>query len=81
MLITSRTVMDKLRGRVGLDSLTPVVKELYLPYSNCHVEVVYFSAHAVLSSLLSCPQLNQDENYIFHESNILHLDPFAKPSG
>ncbi|KAI2491591.1 hypothetical protein MHU86_22963 [Fragilaria crotonensis] len=82
MPITSRkTVMDKLRGRVGLDSLTPIVKELYLPYSNCHIEVVYFSAHAVFSSLLSCPDLNQDENYIFHDPNNHHLDPFAKPSG
>ena len=80
--ITSRkTVIDRLRGRVDLDALTPIVKELYLPYSNCHVEVVYFNAHAVFSSFLSCSELNRDENYIFHNPNNPHLDPFAKPSG
>ena len=63
MPITSRkTVMDKLRGRVGL---TPIVKEVDLPYSNCHIEVVYFGAHAWFSSLLSYPELNENKNYIF----------------
>jgi hypothetical protein len=35
-----------------VDSLRPIVKELYLPYSKRFVEVVYFSARAVFGSFL-----------------------------
>ena len=39
--ISSRkTVMDKLRDRVDFEGLTPILKKLYLPYSNVFVDVV-----------------------------------------
>ena len=80
--ISSRkTVVDKLRDRVDYEGLSPIVKQLYLPYSNCTVEFVYFNAHAVFSSFLSCPDLNRDENYIFHDPENPDVDPFARPSG
>ena len=80
--ISSRkTVMDKFRDRVDFEGLTPMLKKLYLPYSNCYVDVVYFSAHAVFNSLLSCAELNRDENYIFHDPDNLDVNPFARPSG
>lgn len=80
--ISSRkTVVDKLRDRVDYEGLSPIVKHLYLPYSNCTVDVVYFNAHAVFNSFLSCPDLNRDENYIFHDPEKPDVDPFARPSG
>lgn len=78
--ISSRkTVIDKLKVRVDCDSLKPHVKELYLPYSKCFVEVVYFSAHSIFGSFLSCPDLNQDQHYIFNDDNDPNCNPFAKP--
>ncbi|KAI2508819.1 hypothetical protein MHU86_5553 [Fragilaria crotonensis] len=80
--ISSRkTVVDKLRDRVDYEGLSPIVKHLYLPYSNCTVDVVYFNAHAVFNSFLSCPDLNRDENYIFHNPEKPDVDPFARPLG
>jgi hypothetical protein len=55
------------------------VKALYLPYSKCFVEVVYFSAHSIFGSFLSCPDLNQDQHYIFNDDNNPDCNPFAKP--
>ncbi|KAI2495582.1 hypothetical protein MHU86_18941 [Fragilaria crotonensis] len=72
---------DELRDRVDYEGLSPIVKHLYLPYSNCTVDVVYFNAHAVFNSFLSCPDLNRDENYIFHDPEKPDVDPFARPSG
>jgi hypothetical protein len=57
------------------------VKQLYLPYSKCFVEVVYFSAHSIFGSFLSCTELNQDQNYIFNDDNNPDCNPFAKPNG
>ena len=80
--ITSRkSVLDKLKVRVNVKSLEPMVKQLYLPYSKCFVEVVYFSAHSIFGSFLSCPDLNQDQNYIFNDDNDPACNPFAKPNG
>ena len=80
--ITSRkTVVDKLRDRVDFEGLTPILKQLYLPYSNCYVDVVYFSAHAVFNSFLTCAELNRDKNYIFHDPDNPFVNPFARPSG
>ena len=53
------------------------MKQLYLPYSQRMVSVVYFDASGVFASLLSCPTLNQDENYLFENAK----DPFVTPSG
>ena len=77
---SQKTVIDKLKARVDLDSLHPHVKELYLPYSKCFVEVVYFSAHSIFGSFLSCPDLNQDQNYIFNDDNDPDCNPLAKPN-
>ena len=38
--------------------------------------MVYFDASQVFASLLSCPLLNRDENFLFHA----HSDPFVEPS-
>ncbi len=38
--------------------------------------MVYFDASQVFASLLSCPLLNRDENFLFHA----HKDPFVEPS-
>jgi hypothetical protein len=73
--------MDKLRDRVDFEGLTPILKQLYLPYSNVYVDVVYFSAHAVFESILSCAELNRDENYIFHDPDNPDVNPFARPLG
>jgi hypothetical protein len=80
--ISSRkTVVDKLCDRVDFEGLTPILKQLYLPYSNCYVDVVYFSAHAVFNSFLTCVDLNRDENYIFHDPDNPNVNPFARPFG
>jgi hypothetical protein len=63
---SQKTVFDKLKGCMNLNSLHPHVNELYLPYSKCFVKVVYyFSAHSIIRSFLFNPDLNQDQNYIF----------------
>ena len=57
------------------------MKELYLPYLKCFVEVVYFSAHSIFGSFLLCTEHNQDKNYIFNDDNNPDCNPFAKPNG
>ena len=39
-IISRKCVVDKLKVRVDVKSLQPLVKELYLPYSKCFLEVV-----------------------------------------
>ena len=80
-IMSRKGVVDKLKVRVDVKSLQPLVKELYLPYSKCFVEVVYFSAHSIFGSFLSCTELNQDQNYIFNDDNNPDCNPFAKPNG
>ena len=80
-LSSRKTVVEKLKVCVDLDSLRPIMKELYLPYSKRFVEVVYFSAHAVFGSFLSCSELNQDQNYIFNDKDDPVCNPFEKPNG
>jgi hypothetical protein len=80
-LSSRKNVVEKLKVRVDLDSLHPIVKELYLPYSKRLVEVVYFSAHAVICSFLSCSELNQDQNYKCNDENNPECNPFEKPNG
>jgi hypothetical protein len=80
-LSSRKTVVEKLKVCVDLDSLRPIMKELYLPYSKRFVEVVYFSAHTVFGSFLSCSELNQDQNYIFNNKNDPECNPFEKPNG
>jgi hypothetical protein len=40
-----------------------------------------FNVHAVFNSFLSCPDLNRDENYSFHDPDNPDVHPFALPSG
>ena len=45
-IMSRKGVIDKLKVRVDVKSLQPLVKQLYLPYSKCFVKVEeYFSAH------------------------------------
>ena len=59
-----------------MKGLIPKEKLLYLPYSKRTVSMIYFDASQVFASLLSCPLLNCDENFLVHE----HRDPFVVPS-
>ena len=80
--ITSRKgVIDKLKLCLDVNSLQPLVKQLYLPYLKCFVEVVYFSAHSIFRSFLSCTDLNQDQNDIFNDDKDPDCNPFDKPDG
>jgi len=69
-------VIKNLHQRYNMNGLIPKEKQLYLPYSKRTVSMVYFDASAVFASLLSCPTLNQDEYFLFHDQK----DPFAQPS-
>jgi hypothetical protein len=80
-IMSRKGVIDNIKVRVDVKSLQPLVKQLYLPYSKCFVEVVYFSAHSIFGSFLSCTDLNQDQNYIFNDDNNPDCNPFAKPNG
>ena len=79
---TSRSVMlGRMQQRMNLQSLVPIQKDLYLPYSKTTIKVIYFDAKAVFQSLLTCPELNVDKNYIFHDPKNPLCNPFAKPLG
>ena len=58
---THKKVMKNLYDRYNMHTLIPKEKQLYLPYSQRVVKVVYFDASAVFASLLSCPTINRDE--------------------
>ena len=49
-------------------------KLLKLPHSQKAVNMVYFEAKSVFASMLTCPMLNRDENFLFHGSS-----PFSPP--
>jgi hypothetical protein len=74
-IMSRKGVIDKLKLRVDVNALQPLVKQLYLPYSKCFVEVVYFGAHSIFRSFLSCTNLNQDQSYIFNDDNDPDLQP------
>jgi hypothetical protein len=65
-------VIQKLYTRYDMKGLIPKEKQLFLPYSKQTVSLVYFNATEVFASLLSCPTLNMDELYMFHNKQ----DPF-----
>ena len=69
-------VIQKLYCRYNMKGLIPKEKLLYLSYTKRTVSMIYFDASQVFASLLSCPFLNCDENFLFHE----HKDPFIAPS-
>ncbi len=60
-----------------MNGLIPKEKQLYLPYSQRTVSVVYFDASEVITSLLSCPTLNKYECLLFDDAK----NPFVAPSG
>ena len=80
-IMSQKGIVDKLKVCVDVKSLQPLVEEVYLPYSKCFGEVVYFSAHSIFGSFLSCTELNQDKNFIFNDDNNPDCNPFAKPNG
>ena len=80
-IMSKKGGIDKLKLCLDVNSLQPLVTQLCLPYSKCFVEVVYFSAHSVFRSYLSCTDLNQDQNYLFNDDNDPDCTPFAKPNG
>ena len=59
-----------------MKGLTPKESFLYLPYSKRIVSMVYFDVREVFASLLSCPTVNKDENFLFHGREAA---PFAEP--
>ena len=71
-------VVQKLYCRYNMRGLTPKEKLLYLPYSRRVVPMIYFDARQIFASLLSCPLLNRDENYLFDSPA---KDPFLVPLG
>jgi hypothetical protein len=58
-----------------MNQLIPQEKQLYLPYTQRSVSVIYFNASEVIASLLSCPTPNQDANYFFDKAK----HPFVAP--
>ena len=64
---THKKVMKNLYDRYNTHALIPKEKQLYLPYSQQVVKVVDFDASAVFASLLSCPTINRDESFLFHD--------------
>ena len=70
-------VVQNLYCRYNMRGLTPKEKLLYLPYSRRVVPMIYFDARQVFASLLSCPLLNRDENYLFDSPA---KDPFVAPT-
>ncbi len=69
-------LMQNLFTRYNMKGLKPKGKHLYLPYSKRLVSMVYFDASQVFASLLLCPTLYTDKNFMFHGAR----DPFAEPS-
>ena len=72
---TRKKVISNLYERYNMTGLIPQERKLYLPYSQRIVSMIFFDASEVFASLLSCPTLNRDENYLFHDSK----DPFVAP--
>ena len=76
---TRKTLISKLQEMTHLSKLKPQAKKLQLPHSKKVVEIVYFNANAIMSSFLSCPLLNRDENYLFN-GNSPTSPPNPKPN-
>lgn len=76
---TRKQLLAKLQAMTHLKDLQPQTKKLQLPHSKQTVEIVYFNAKAVMTSLLSCTQLNKDENYLFNGKSPL-TPPNSRPN-
>ena len=69
-------VIRNLYQRYNMNGLIPKERKLYLPYTKRTMSMIYFDASKVFASLLSCPTINQDKHFLFHDQK----DPFAVPS-
>jgi hypothetical protein len=58
-----------------MKQLLPRVAQLRLPHSKQIVNVTYFDAKAVFTSMLSCPILNRDENFLSTATTHFHPHP------
>ena len=67
-------LLSNLKVRHHMHTLKPKQKFLKLPHSQKTVNMVYFDAKSVFASLLTCPILNRDENFLFHGNS-----PIAPP--
>lgn len=72
---TRKKVISELFERYNMKGLIPKEKRVYMPYTQRIVSMIYFDASEVFASLLSCPTINQDENYFFDSAK----DPFVAP--
>ena len=73
---TREKIIQNLYIRYNMKGLIPKEELLYLPYTKRIVSMIYFDAKEVFASLLSCPTINQDENFLFHGREGA---PFAEP--
>jgi hypothetical protein len=71
--LSRKTLFKKLRERYNMTDKYSLVKKMVLPSSKARVNVVYNDAQAVLQSLLTDPNI-RDEDYMFFNE-----DPFAPP--
>ena len=76
-LPTREKIIDNLYARYNMKGLIPKEAFLYLPYTKRIVSMIYFDAREVFASLLSCPTIDQDENFLFHGREGA---PFVEPS-
>jgi hypothetical protein len=60
-----------------MNGLIPEEKQLYLPYSQRTLSIVFFDASEVFTLLLSCPTLNKDECFLFDDAK----NPFVASLG
>ena len=72
---TRKTIIAKLFKHYNMEALAPQEKPCTLPISRKTVMVVFFNAHAVFASLLSCPFLNQDHKYMFPDPHNIFAPP------
>ena len=71
--LSRKKIFKSLRERYNTTNKYSLVKKLVLPASKARVNVVYNDARAVLQSLLTDPNI-RDEDYLFFND-----DPFAPP--
>jgi hypothetical protein len=67
---------EKSELKVQHERINPKMKQLYLPYSQRTVSMVFLDASRVFVLLLLCPTLKKDENYLFDDAK----DPFVAAS-
>jgi hypothetical protein len=72
---TRSSLISKMLERHNMSGLEPIEKKLLFPQSKQVVNMVYFDAKAVFASLLTCPTLNHDDNYLFHGNSPLAPPP------